>query len=105
MAQDKKKRELMEVLAEIRKTIFTPKADAAETKPQDPVIAMPEGSAKAIENRNKAMKEAADSADGVGYKKGGMVKKTQKAKVHKGELVLTTKQVGKMKKAMKSGGC
>ena len=36
-----------------------------------------------------------------GYKKGGMVKKTGKAKVHKGEMVVPKKKVKKVKKAMK----
>ena len=101
--QQKKKRELMEVLAEIKKTIFAPKVEAMDgTQPPPALYAPQEGLADKIDKRNKATKEAADSADGVGYKKGGMVKKTQKAKVHKGELVLTTKQVGKMKKALKT---
>lgn len=101
---EKKKNMMDEIINEIRKTIFTPKAETAETKP-DSAYAMPEGTAKTIDARNKAVKEAADAADGKGYKKGGMVKKTGKALVHKGEAVLTTKQVSKMKKALKTAGC
>ncbi len=38
------------------------------------------------------------------YKKGGKVKKTGLAKLHKGELVLTKKQAKKLKKKKKSKG-
>ena len=103
----KKKGMLQEVLDEIRKTIFAPKGEAGDGNSQETpaLIATQEGLADKIDKRNKATKEAADNADGAGYKRGGMVKKTEKAKVHKGEMVLTTKQVSKMKKAMKNGGC
>lgn len=47
------------------------------------------------------MLNAQPKAEPSSYKKGGLVKKTGMAKVHKGEMVLTKKQVAK-KKASKS---
>jgi hypothetical protein len=48
--------------------------------------------------RNRGKKS--DPALPPGYKRGGKVRKTGMAKVHKGERVLTAKQDRKMKKRM-----
>ena len=50
---------------------------------------------------NKRFKEGSVGS----YKKGGKIKKTGMAKVHKGERVLNTSQTKKFEKMKKKGGC
>ena len=49
-------------------------------------------------------KANSDSATPSTFKRGGKVKKTGRAKVHKGERVLTKKQDRKYRRVMKSRG-
>lgn len=67
----------------------------AKPKPKEEQVGTKQGkeAMSAIEQRKKAMQQAAEPNS---YKKGGMVKKTGMAKVHKGERVLNQKQTKKL---------
>ena len=51
--------------------------------------------------RKRIVHHVTPRASPASYKKGGRVKKTGKAKVHKGEVVLPSKTVKSLKKLMK----
>lgn len=55
-----------------------------------------------IRNLPKGARTAGKALNIKGFKHGGMVKKTGKALVHKGEFVISKKDVDKLKKAVKT---
>ena len=72
------------------------KAVAAKPEPKDLGKGYAASAASAAKSRNEKTKEVAKEMDS--YKKGGKVKKTGPAFLHKNERVLTTKQTQKMEK-------
>lgn len=60
------------------------------------------GSAKEIEDIK--LKEERRGTDYESFQKGGLVKKTQVAKLHKGELVIPANRVKAVEKAIKNAG-
>lgn len=95
MAEEKSKLSL-DKLRELYGKVVKPKPIDEPRKFED----LGRDASKAVVARNDALKEAAS------YKKGGKVKKTGKALVHKGEVVLTKKQqkkvgTAKVRKAIK----
>lgn len=73
----------------------TKPAAKPQPKPKEKQVGTKQGeeAMTAIEQRKRAMQQAADPNS---YKKGGMVKKSGMAKVHAGERVLNQKQTKKL---------